>query len=210
MDYMLPVQPIEITRTIREKIFIILWSWFLLIFVYQNIIYGFIDQLNQNGKINFGDQFYAYQLIWGSSIFPNIVKLITDIVVAALGGMTVGYLLTRVRITFKFLYAFFSTIVQIGFFLLLMLLIVLFALPKSNYTGEHSVGSVLFYIIETIRYAPMQLLFLSTSFVSIFLSYYFGMNLGMKLREESYFGVDAKRRGITGFGFLFRSGYILK
>lgn len=89
MKNILPIPPIEITRTIKEKIFIVSWTWFLLIFVYQNILYKFIQELNESGKINFGPEFTPNQLIWGDHIFPNILKIIVYFVIALLGGITV-------------------------------------------------------------------------------------------------------------------------
>jgi hypothetical protein len=191
MKNILPAPPIEITRTIKEKIFIISWTWFLLIFVYQSIFYGFIDELNQSGKINFGSEFSPYHLVWGNHIFPNILKIIIDAAIALLGGITVGYLLTRARITFKFFYSFFSAILQIFFFLFVMLLI--FALiAKERIEGNMGMG--LFYILESFRLEPFYATVLLIGLITIFFSYYFGINVGMRLKEENYFNTDTQTR----------------
>ena len=191
MDNILPAPPIEITRTIKEKLFIILWTWFLLIFVYQNILYRFIVDLNQCGKINFGAEFNPSQLVWGEHIFPNIIKIVIDFLSALLGGITVGYLVTRARITFKFLYSFFSTLFQLFFFVAIIILMPVFT-HKGN--SNEGAGAVLFYILEAFRSQPLYISFIISGFVLVFVGYYYGINLGMRFREENAFGMDLNRR----------------
>lgn len=191
MKNILPAPAVEITRTIREKIFIISWTWFLLIFIYQGILYGFIDELNRSGKINFGTEFNPYQVIWGEFIFPNVLKIIIDIIIALLGGVTVGYLLTRVRITFKFFYSFISTFFQLFLFLFIMLFVFAF-MAKGNLS--ESIGIPLFYILESLRLQPLQAFFLLLGMGLVFVGYYYGINWGIRLKEENYFGTDTDRR----------------
>ncbi len=191
MKNILPAPAIEITRTIREKIFIVLWTWFLLIFVYQNILYKFILELNQTGRVNFGQDFDPMQLIWGEHIFPNIVKIIADIVISLLGGITVGYLITKARITFKFFYSFFSTLVKFFFYILIFLVIAGFFHKSKPY---ESIGAVFFHFIDSFRQQPLYAGFLGVGLILVFLGYYCGINLGIYLREENSFGTDFNRR----------------
>lgn len=191
MKNILPAPAIEITRTIKEKIFIISWTWFLLIFVYQAIVYSFIDELNQGGQINFGIKFSPYQMFWGELIFPNILKIIIDVIIALLGGATVGYLLTRVRITFKFFYSFFSTFIQLFLFFFVILFIL--ALKTKGNLGEGA-GQALFYIFESLRFQPLWAFFFLLNIASVFAGYYFGINWGMRLKEDNSFGTDRERR----------------
>lgn len=191
MKNILPAPAVEITRTIKEKIFIISWTWFLLIFVYQNILYRFILELNQAGKINFGQGFDPNQLIWGEHIFPNILKIIADFAISLLGGITVGYLITKARITFKFFYSFFSTLVQ---FFLYILIFLIFAMVFNKSKPDEGIGAAFFYFIEAFRLQPLYAGFLGVGFVLVFLGYYYGINLGINLREKDYFGTDFNRR----------------
>jgi hypothetical protein len=191
MKNILPAPAIEITRTIREKIFIVLWTWFLLVFVYQNILYKFILELNQTGRINFGNDFDPVQLIWGEHIFPNIIKIIVDLAISLLGGITVGYLITKARITFKFFYSLLSALVQF-FFYILTLLIILAVFNKSK--PDEGVGVAFFYFIESFRLQPLYAVFLGVGLVLVFLGYYYGISLGIYLREENSFGTDFNRR----------------
>lgn len=191
MKNILSAPPVEITRTIKEKLLIILWTWFLLIFVYQNILYRFLVELNESGKIHFGAEFNPSQLIWGEQIFPNIIKIIVDLCIALLGGITVGYLVTRARISFKFFYSFFSTIFQLFFSVAIIILITAFAYKGNSNEG---IGTVLFIMLEAFRSQPLYLSFIVSGFVLVFLGYYQGINLGMKFREENVFDMDLNRR----------------
>ena len=191
MKNILPAPAIEITRTIKEKIFIVSWTWFLLIFIYQNILYRFILELNQSGKINFGPEFFPNQLIWGEHIFPNIVKIVADFVISLLGGITVGYLITKARITFKFFYSFFSTLVQL-FLAILVFLIIPLGFNKSK--PDEGIGAVLFSLIEISRSQPLYVVFFGVGFALVFFGYYYGISLGIRLREDNYFGTDFNHR----------------
>ncbi len=191
MKNILPAPPIEITRTIKEKILIISWTWFLLIFVYQNILYRFIVELNQSGKINFGVDFNPSQLVWGEHVLPNVIKIIVDLCIALLGGITVGYLITRARITFKFFYSLLSTVIQLYLSVIAIVLISAFAYKGAS---NESIGSVVFYVLESLRAQPLYVSFMIAGFALVFTGYYWGINLGMRFREENVFDMDVNRR----------------
>lgn len=191
MKNILPAPPIEITRTIKEKIFIICWTWFLLIFVYQNIFYHFIEDLNSNGKINFGPEFHSYYVVWGEHVFQNVLKILIDAIIAVLGGITVGYLFTRARITFKFFFSFFSSVIQHFYYFFLILLTATFMTKENSNEG---IGQALFYVLENARHFPICYFFLLFGFVVTFSAYYYGINLGIKIKEGDYLGTDTNSR----------------
>ncbi len=189
----LPTPPIEITRTIKEKTFIILSAWFLLIFVYQNILYRFVDELKERRLINFGEAFVSTsQLGWGDQFFPNLLKIVIDVSLGLLGGITVGYLITKTRLIFKFFYSFFSSFLQI--FLPVLVIYPIYFL-KGNADPDTTFGSALFALVNVfVNLQPVYACFILVSFVSVFCAYFYGIKLGVQFREECLFGTDRESR----------------
>ena len=180
----------SINNSIFSKILKFLAASLLAGSVFGNAIKVFIENLNSKGLLGLGDEFSAEYLIWGDSIWLNILHLITTGFIAGLFGFLLGYFIRKVnlsgRIIFTTLYVFFGFI-----FIALFSLVIDFISP--DYSSEFNfILSTGFYEITS---SVFKLTFAILHYLIMFASSFYFIRIGQSVINNPYHTIDKKRNG---------------
>ena len=163
--------------------------------VFGNAIKVFIENLNNKGLLGLGDEFSADYLIWGDTIWLNILHLITTGFIAGLFGFLLGYLIRKVnlsgRIIFTTLYVFF------GFIFIALFSIVINLISPDYFSEFNFILSTGFYVITS---SVFKLTFAILHYLIMFASSFYFISIGQNVINNPYHTIDKKLNGIITFG----------
>lgn len=182
------------TATVSNSIFSKIKRFFaaalLADFVLGNAINVFIENLNKKGLLGLGPDFQAYQMIWGESVWLNILHLIILGVTAGIFGFLFGYLLRRISLSEKIVFTFFYVFIRL-IFLALFSFIIGFFIPSSA-VSWNEVISLSIYVITS---SAFNATFLILGYVIMFASAFYFIDKGSNIINDPYYTTDKSVNG---------------
>lgn len=187
-------QVLKPTATVSNSIFSKIKRFFaaalLADFVLGNAINVFIENLNKKGLLGLGSDFQAYQMIWGESVWLNILHLIILGVTAGIFGFLFGYLLRRISLSEKIVFTFFYVFIRL-IFLALFSFIIEFFIPSAA-TTWNEVISLSIYVITS---SAFNATFLILGYVIMFASAFYFIDKGSNVINDPYYTTDKSVNG---------------
>jgi len=158
--------------------------------VFGGAIRVFIENLNKKGLLGLGDEFSANELIWGDSIWLNILHIFITGIIAGIFGFLFGYLSRKVNLSGKILFT--TLYVFIGFFFI-ALFSILIDLIAPNFSSEFNflLGSY-FY---TITSSAFNLTFGILNYLIMFFSSFYFIKVGQTVINDPYYTTDKTQNG---------------
>ncbi len=159
-------------------------------FVLGNAINVFIENLNKKGLLGLGSEFQAYQMIWGETIWLNIIHLIILALTAGIFGFIFGYLSRRVSLSEKIIFTFFYVFIR---FIILALLSVFikFFMPNDALIFNKVIGLTIYMISSSAFNATFTIL----SYMIMFASVFYFIDRGSKVINAPNYSKDKKANG---------------
>jgi hypothetical protein len=158
--------------------------------VFGNAIRVFIETLNKKGLLGLGDEFLPNDLIWGDSIWLNILHLIITAFIAGLFGFLFGYLTRRVNLSGKIIFTALYVFTGFIFIALFSMLIDLF-LPDYSSEFNFALGTY-FY---TITSSAFNLTFGILNYLIMFISSFYFIKVGQAVINDPYYTTDKTQNG---------------
>jgi hypothetical protein len=158
--------------------------------VLGNAINVFIENLNRKGHLGLGSDFQANYLIWGDSIWLNLLHVLILAFTAGIFGFIFGYLSRRVSLSEKII---FTTIYVFIRFILLGLFSIIIDSFFPNYSANFNdvVGEAFFAISSS----PFNLIFVLLGHLAMFSSSIYFMKFGSQLINDPYYTLDKSKNG---------------
>jgi len=158
--------------------------------VFGGAIRVFIENLNKKGLLGLGDEFSANELIWGDSIWLNILHIFITGIIAGIFGFLFGYLSRKVNLSGKILFT--TLYVFIGFFFI-ALFSILIDLIFPNISSEFNfVLGTYFY---TITSSAFNLTFGILNYLIMFISSFYFIKVGQAVINDPYYTTDKTQNG---------------
>ena len=183
-----PVATVNYSFLSKTKRFLaaaILADWVL-----GNAINVFIQNLNSQGFLGLGEEFQASFMIWGNSIWLNILHIFILSFTAGIFGFIFGYLSRRVsssdKIIFTTLYVFIR-FVSLG----------LFSVIIDNFFPSYSANwnQLVTETIFAITSSAFNATFIILGYIGMFASAIYFMKTGSKVINDPYYLTDKSKSG---------------
>jgi hypothetical protein len=159
-------------------------------FVLGNAINVFIENLNKKGLLGLGSDFQTYQMIWGESIWLNILHLIILGLIAGIFGFTFGYLSRRVSLSEKIIFTFLYVFIRLIFIAVFSVIIDYFV-PNASNTWNEAIGIAIYVISSSAFYST----FIILSYIVMFASAFYFIDKGSKVINDPYYTTDKSVNG---------------
>lgn len=174
-----------LSKSIRFLAAILLADWVL-----GNAIDIFIQNLNNKGLLGLGGDFQATFMVWGDTVWLNLLHLIILAFTAGLFGFLFGYLSRKVssseRIIFTAIYVF----IRFIFFGVISIIINNF-FPNDSADFNQLVTEAVYAITSS----GFNLAFVVLSHLAMFFSAFYLMNLGSRVISNPYYTIDQTTNG---------------
>ena len=158
--------------------------------VFGGAIRVFIENLNKKGLLGLGDEFSANELIWGDSIWLNILHIFITGIIAGIFGFLFGYFSRKVNLSGKILFT--TLYVFIGFFFI-ALFSILIDLIFPNISSEFNfILGTYFY---TITSSAFNLTFGILNYLIMFISSFYFIKVGQAVINDPYYTTDKTQNG---------------
>ncbi len=158
--------------------------------VFGNAIRVFIETLNKKGLLGLGVDFSGNDLIWGDSIWLNILHLIITASIAGLFGFLFGYLTRKVNLSEKII---FTTLYVFTGFIFIALFSILFDIFLPDYSSEFTFAlSAGFYAITS---SAFNLTFVILNYIIMFASSFYFIKIGQNVINDPYYTTDKTKNG---------------
>jgi len=158
--------------------------------VFGNAIRVFIENLNKKGLLGLGDEFSAKDLIWGDSIWLNILHILITGIIAGLFGFLFGYLSRKVNLSGKIVFT--ALYVFIGFiFIALFSILVDLILPSYSSEFNLFLGAG-FYSITS---SAFNLTFAILNYAIMLVSSFYFIKIGQNVINDPYYTIDKTQSG---------------
>lgn len=174
-----------LSKILRFLAAILLADWVL-----GNAVNVFIQNLNNKGLLGLGEDFQASFMVWGDSIWLNILHVVILALTAGLFGFIFGYLSRRVtlsdRIIFTTLYVFIR-------FIFLGLFSVIIDNFFPNYSADYNqlISEAFFAITSSV----FNFTFVILGYFAMFASAFYFMKSGSKIINDPYYTIDKSKNG---------------
>ena len=162
-----------------NKILKFLASIFLADITILYSIYLYFKKLNSKGILDLDLNFTGTELIWGNTIWLNIIHIFILGICGGIFGLIFGYLSRQLSKTEKRIY----TIVYVfNKILLIAIFSLLIELSKTNNIETiNNIGNVLLnYYTNSI----FNIVFITLNYITVFLSVYYFINIGLDIRND--------------------------
>lgn len=174
-----------LSKILRFLAAILLADWVL-----GNAVNVFIQNLNNKGLLGLGEDFQASFMVWGDSIWLNILHVVILALTAGIFGFIFGYLSRRVtlsdRIIFTTLYVFIR-------FIFLGLFSVIIDNFFPNYSANYNqLISEAFFAITS---SGFNFTFVILGYLAMFASAFYFMKSGSKVISDPYYSTDKSKNG---------------
>jgi hypothetical protein len=158
--------------------------------VFGNAIRVFIETLNKKGLLGLGDDFSGNDIIWGDSIWLNVLHLIITAFIAGLFGFLFGYLTRKVNLSGKII---FTTLYVFTGFIFIALFSMLFDIFLPDYSSEFNFAlSAGFYAITS---SAFNLTFVVLNYIIMFASSFYFIKVGQNVINDPYYTDDKTKNG---------------
>lgn len=152
-------------------------------------IYLYFKKLNSKGILDLDLNFTGTELIWGNTIWLNIVHILILGICGGIFGLIFGYLSRQLSKTEKRIYTIvyvFNKILLIAIFSLLIEL-----LKTNNIETINNIGNVL---LNYYTYSIFNIVFITLNYITVFLSVYYFINIGLEIRNDPNNKLDKKSK----------------
>jgi len=179
-----------VSYTLFNKIKRFLAAALLADFVLGNAINIFIGGLNSKGLLGLGADFQANFIIWGDSIWLNVLHIIILAFIAGLFGFIFGYLLRRISLSDKIIFTFLYVFIRFIFLGLISFIIDIFF---PGYSADWTkVISEAFFAISS---SAFNATFVITGHIAMFASAFYFMKSGSNVINNPYYTIDKSENG---------------
>lgn len=158
--------------------------------VFGNAIKVFIENLNKKGLLGLGADFSANDLIWGDSVWLNILHLIITGIIAGFFGFLFGYLSRKVNLSGRIIFT--SLYVFIGFIFLALFSIIIDLLLPSISSDFNFILSAGFYSITS---SAFNLTFALLNYIIMLISSFYFIKVGQNIINDPYYTSDKTQNG---------------
>lgn len=179
-----------ISYSLLSKIARFLAAAILADWVLGNAINVFIQNLNSKGLLGLGADFKASFMIWGDSIWLNILHILILAFTAGLFGFIFGYLSRRISLSDKIIFTFLYVFIKFVFLGLTSFIIDIF-FPNYSANWNELISETFFSITSSAFNATFVIL----SYIAMFASAFYFMNSGSKVINDPYYNTDKSRNG---------------
>lgn len=158
--------------------------------VLGNAVNVFIQNLNQKGLLGLGSDFQASYMIWGETVWLNILHILVLAFTAGLFGFIFGYLSRRISLSDKII---FTTLYVFIRFLFLGLFSVVIDNFFPNYSANFNnlISEAFFAISSSVFNATFVIL----SYIAMFASSIYFMKSGANVINDPYYTTDKSVNG---------------
>jgi hypothetical protein len=174
-----------LSKTKRFFAAAILADWVL-----GNAVNVFIQNLNSKGLLGLGDDFQASFMIWGNSIWLNILHIFILAFTAGLFGFIFGYLSRRVSLSDKIIFTTLYVFIRFVFLALFSVIIDSF-FPSYSANWNQLVTETIFAITSSAFNAT----FIILGYIGMFASAIYFMKSGSKVINDPYYLTDRSKSG---------------
>jgi hypothetical protein len=158
--------------------------------VLGNAVNVFIQNLNSKGLLGLGDDFQASFIIWGNSIWLNILHIFILAFIAGLFGFIFGYLSRRVNLSDKIIFTTLYVFIRFVFLALFSVIIDSF-FPSYSANWNQLVTENIFAITSSAFNAT----FIIIGYIGMFSSAIYFMKSGSKVISNPYYMTDKSQNG---------------
>jgi hypothetical protein len=191
MDTAHILQPtVTISYSIFSKVRRFFAAMLLADWVLGNAVNLFIQNLNRKGLLGLGGDFQANFLLWGDSIWLNILHIIILAFTAGLFGFLFGYLSRRISLSDKIIFTTLYVFIRFIFLGLFSIIIDYFS-PKYA-ANFNDIISEAFYAITS---SSFNLIFVVLGHIAMFVSAIYFMKSGSKAINNPYYLTDKSKKG---------------
>jgi hypothetical protein len=179
-----------VTYSLLNKISRFFAAAILADWVLGNAINVFIQNLNNKGVLKLGDDFKTTYMIWGDSIWLNILHILILSFTAGLFGFIFAYLIRRVSLSDKLIYTTLYVFIRFVFLGLTSLLVEIF-FPKYS-LNLNQLMTEAFYEITS---STFNTAFVILGYVTMFFSAIFFMRIGSQVINNPHYLTDKIKSG---------------
>jgi hypothetical protein len=154
-------------------------------------VWGFIDRLNKQGVLGFGDGFSPGQVFWGEGVWANILRVVVVIFCAGSFGFLYGYFSKKVTATEKVLINSISACLSVFGTLLIIFAAILISRPEASKELNEMIASILYAFSHSTFFLTFLIMQLVGGFVAGFLC----VDLGCKTINSPYYTLDKEKSG---------------
>ena len=158
--------------------------------VLGNSVYVYITTLNHRGILGLGPEFNPNDILWGESVWLNILHIFVMAFTGGVFGIIFGYLSRSLslssRISLTTLYVFIRYILLIG-----MSVILNTFFPSYGSTFNEEMGVGLYALLSS----PLNIAFMALGYIGMFASAMISMKFGMNIINNPLWVKDKSRNG---------------
>jgi hypothetical protein len=158
--------------------------------VLGNAINVFIQNLNQKGLLGLGADFQASYMIWGETIWLNILHVLILAFIAGLFGFIFGYLSRRISFSDKIIFTTIYVFIRFAFLGLFSFIVDIF-IPSYS-ANFNAVLSEAFFAISS---SAFNATFMIIGYIAMFASSIYFMNSGSRIINDPYYTTDKSVSG---------------
>ncbi len=174
-----------LNKALRFLAAILLADWVL-----GNAINVFIQNLNNKGLLGLGGDFQANFMVWGDSLWLNILHILILALTAGLFGFIFGYLSRRVSLSDRIIFATLYVFIRFIFLGLFSIVIDNFF---PNYSANYNqLVSEAFFAITS---SGFNLTFVILGHLAMFASAFYFMKSGSNVISDPYYSTDKSKNG---------------
>ncbi len=185
---------LEATSTVGGSLFSKIKKFFaaalLADFVIGSAINVFIENLNKKGVLGLGSDFQANQIVWGESVWLNILHLAILGITAGIFGFIFGYLSKRISLPEKIIFTFFYVFIKLIFIALFSVIFELF-IPSVATTWNDVIGLSINFITSSVFNATFVIL----GYTLMFFSAIYFIDRGSDIINDPHFTTDKNVNG---------------
>lgn len=185
---------LEATSTVGGSLFSKIKRFFaaalLADFVIGSAINVFFENINKKGVLGLGSDFQANQMVWGDSVWLNILHLAILGITAGIFGFIFGYLSKRVSLGEKIIFTFFYVFIKL-IFVALFSIIIEFFIPSAAATWNDVIGSSINFITSSMFNATFVIL----GYILMFLSAIYFIDRGSDVINDPFYTTDKNVNG---------------
>ncbi len=158
--------------------------------VLGNAVNVFIQNLNRKGLLGLGGDFHPSFMVWGNSVWVNILHILILAFTAGLFGFIFGYLSRRVSLSDKIIFTFLYVFIRFVFLGLFSLIVDNF-IPSYSASWNQLVSEGFFSITSSAFNATFVIL----GHLAMFASAFYFMKSGSNVISDPYYTTDRSKSG---------------
>lgn len=182
------------TLTVNYSIFHKLKRFFaaaiLADWVLGNAVNVYIERLNEKGLLGLGSDFQASYLIWGETVWLNILHVLILAFTAGLFGFIFGYLSRKLSLSDKILFTTLYVLIRFLFLGIASFIIDTY-FPDNSAEFNNLISEILFSISSSVFNATFVIL----GYIAMFTSAIHFMKSGVNVINDPFYNTDKSVKG---------------